>query len=97
MAATYGRFAGRPSAVLSTLGPGATNLVSGVGCTQLNGLPVVVITGQKPVKHSSWLWMSTQGAAHLEFPEDIARELVETEPMSQPPMRRPVVEVKVFQ
>ncbi len=52
MAANYGRFTGKPGVALSTLGPGATNLVTGVGYAQLNGLPVVVITGQKPIKKS---------------------------------------------
>ncbi|MFA5106098.1 MAG: acetolactate synthase large subunit [Candidatus Micrarchaeia archaeon] len=52
MAANYGRFRGKPGVALSTLGPGATNLVTGVGYAQLNGLPVVVITGQKPIKKS---------------------------------------------
>ncbi|HQT45135.1 MAG TPA: acetolactate synthase large subunit, partial [Candidatus Micrarchaeota archaeon] len=52
MAANYGRFTGSPGIALSTLGPGATNLVTGVGYAQLNGLPVIVITGQKPIKKS---------------------------------------------
>ena len=52
MAATYGRFTGKPGIAISTLGPGATNLVTGVGYAQLNGLPVIVLTGQKPIKKS---------------------------------------------
>ena len=50
--ATYGRFTGKPGIAISTLGPGATNLVTGVGYAQLNGLPVIVLTGQKPIKKS---------------------------------------------
>ncbi len=52
MAATYGRYTGKPGVALATLGPGATNMVTGVGYAQLNGLPVVLITGQKPIKKS---------------------------------------------
>ncbi|MDP2630561.1 MAG: acetolactate synthase large subunit [Candidatus Uhrbacteria bacterium] len=52
MAATYGRLTGRAGVALSTLGPGATNLVTGVAFAQLGGMPLVVITGQKPIKQS---------------------------------------------
>ena len=52
MAATYGRLTGKAGVVLSTLGPGATNLVTGVAYAQLGGMPLVAITGQKPVKKS---------------------------------------------
>lgn len=37
---------------LATLGPGATNMVTGVAYAQLSGLPLIVITGQKPIKKS---------------------------------------------
>ena len=50
MAATYGRLTGRAGVCLSTLGPGATNLVTAVAYAQLGGMPMVVITGQKPIK-----------------------------------------------
>jgi len=52
MAATYGRLTGRVGVALSTLGPGATNLVTGVAYAQLGGMPLMVITGQKPIKRS---------------------------------------------
>ncbi|HSR02375.1 MAG TPA: acetolactate synthase large subunit [Methylophilaceae bacterium] len=52
MAATYGRLTGKPGVCLSTLGPGATNLVTGAAYAQLGGFPLVMITGQKPIKHS---------------------------------------------
>lgn len=52
MAATRGRLLGKAGVVLSTLGPGATNLVTGVAFAQLGGMPLVVITGQKPIKKS---------------------------------------------
>lgn len=52
MAATYGRFTGKPGIALATLGPGATNMMTGVAYAQLGGMPVIVITGQKPQNHS---------------------------------------------
>ena len=52
MAATYGRLTGKSGVSLSTLGPGATNLVTAAAYSQLAAMPMVMITGQKPVKHS---------------------------------------------
>lgn len=52
MAATVGRLTGQAGVVLSTLGPGATNLVTGVAFAQLGGMPLLVITGQKPIRKS---------------------------------------------
>lgn len=52
MAATHGRLTGRVGVAMSTLGPGATNLVTGVAYAQLGGMPLLVITGQKPIKKS---------------------------------------------
>lgn len=52
MAATYGRLTGKVGVCLSTLGPGATNLVTPAAYAQLGAMPVLMITGQKPVKAS---------------------------------------------
>lgn len=52
MAATMGRLTGKVGVALSTLGPGATNLVTGVAYAQLGGMPLLVITGQKPIRRS---------------------------------------------
>ncbi len=52
MAATYGRLTGKVGVCLSTLGPGATNLVTAAAYAQLGGMPMMMITGQKPIKHS---------------------------------------------
>lgn len=52
MAATYGRLTGKPGVCISTLGPGATNLVTGAAYAQLGGFPLMMITGQKPINHS---------------------------------------------
>ena len=52
MAATMGRLTGKVGVALSTLGPGATNLVTGVAYAQLGAMPLLVITGQKPIRKS---------------------------------------------
>ena len=52
MAATYGRLTGRAGVCLSTLGPGATNLVTAAAYANLGAMPMVMITGQKPIKSS---------------------------------------------
>jgi acetolactate synthase-1/2/3 large subunit len=52
MAATYGRFTGKTGVCLSTLGPGATNFTTAAAYATLGGMPMMMITGQKPVKHS---------------------------------------------
>ena len=52
MAATWGRLTGRAGVCLSTLGPGATNLTTSTAYALLGGMPVVLITGQKPIKKS---------------------------------------------
>ncbi|MCT4602192.1 MAG: acetolactate synthase large subunit [Marinifilum sp.] len=52
MAATYGRLTGKPGVCLATLGPGATNFVTAAAYAQLGGMPMIMITGQKPIKKS---------------------------------------------
>jgi acetolactate synthase-1/2/3 large subunit len=52
MAATYGRMTGRAGVCLATLGPGATNLVTGAAYAQLGAFPMLMITGQKPINSS---------------------------------------------
>lgn len=52
MAATMGRLTGKVGVAISTLGPGATNMVTGVAYAQLGGMPLLIITGQKPIKKS---------------------------------------------
>ena len=46
MADVYGRLTGEPGVCLGTLGPGATNLVTGVADANMDRSPVVAITGQ---------------------------------------------------
>jgi acetolactate synthase-1/2/3 large subunit len=52
MAATYGRHTGKTGVCLATLGPGATNLVTAGAYATLGGMPMMMITGQKPIKKS---------------------------------------------
>jgi acetolactate synthase-1/2/3 large subunit len=52
MASVYGRLTGRTGVCLSTLGPGATNFTTAAAYAQLGGMPMMMITGQKPVKKS---------------------------------------------
>lgn len=52
MAATYGRLTGQPGVCLATLGPGATNLITSAAFAQLGAMPMLMITGQKPIKTS---------------------------------------------
>ncbi|MBO1923836.1 acetolactate synthase large subunit [Thiomicrorhabdus sp. 6S3-12] len=46
MADVYGRLTGKAGVCLSTLGPGATNLVTGVADANMDRAPVVAIAGQ---------------------------------------------------
>jgi acetolactate synthase-1/2/3 large subunit len=52
MAATYGRHTGKAGVCMATLGPGATNLVTAAAYAQLGGMPILMVTGQKPIKKS---------------------------------------------
>jgi acetolactate synthase-1/2/3 large subunit len=46
MAEIYGRLTGTPAACLGTLGPGATNLITGVADANMDRAPMLVLTGQ---------------------------------------------------
>ncbi len=132
MAATYGRLTGKAGVCLSTLGPGATNLVTPAAYAQLGAMPMVMITGQKPIKTSKQgrfqivdvvqmmkpLTKYTRqiqsgsavpaaireafrlareerpGAAHLELPEDIAREQTDAPLLEESLVRRPLADDK---
>ncbi|MDJ0781375.1 MAG: acetolactate synthase large subunit [Desulfosarcinaceae bacterium] len=134
MAATYGRLTGRAGVCLATLGPGATNLVTAAAYANLGAMPMVMLTGQKPVKVSKQgqfqmldvvdmmqpLTKFTKqiesgdripatvreafrkaqeerpGSAHLELPEDIAREDSRMPVIPPSLTRRPVAEEKAI-
>ncbi|MDQ0472927.1 acetolactate synthase large subunit [Labrys wisconsinensis] len=49
MAATHGRLTGRPGVCISTLGPGALNFTTGAAYAHLGAMPMIMITGQKPI------------------------------------------------
>jgi len=46
MVEVYGRLTGKPAACLGTLGPGATNLITGVANANMDRAPMLVLTGQ---------------------------------------------------
>lgn len=46
MADVYGRLTGKAGVCLSTLGPGATNLMTGVADANSDGAPLIALTGQ---------------------------------------------------
>lgn len=50
MADAYGRLTGRAGVCLGTLGPGATNLVTGVADAFLDRAPLVALTGQSDIE-----------------------------------------------
>ena len=117
MAATYGRLTGKPGVCLATLGPGATNFFTCAAYAQLGAMPLIMITGQKPIKKSKQgrfqivdvvemmkpitkyakqivdganipsvvreafrlAVEERPGAVHLELPEDIAAEKVDSD------------------
>ncbi|WP_332684180.1 acetolactate synthase large subunit [Bosea sp. (in: a-proteobacteria)] len=49
MAATHGRLTGRPGVCIATLGPGALNFSTGAAYAHLGAMPMILITGQKPI------------------------------------------------
>ena len=48
MADGYARASGKVGVVIATSGPGATNLVTGLGTAMMDSVPIVCITGQVP-------------------------------------------------
>ncbi|MEJ2137853.1 MAG: acetolactate synthase large subunit [Gammaproteobacteria bacterium] len=46
MAEVHGRLTGQPAGALGTLGPGATNLITGVADSNMDRAPMLVFTGQ---------------------------------------------------
>ena len=52
MASVYGRLTGKTGVCVATLGPGATNFTTAAAYAQLGGMPMMMVTGQKPVKKS---------------------------------------------
>ena len=134
MAATYGRLTGKAGVSLSTLGPGASNFVTAAAYANLGAMPMIMLTGQKPIKTSKqgrfqiidvvdMMQPVTKyarqldsaelvpavireafrraeeerpGAAHIELPEDVAREQSYAVPIQASYARRPVAEEKAI-
>jgi acetolactate synthase-1/2/3 large subunit len=128
MADVHGRLTSEAGVCLSTLGPGATNLLTGVADAHLDKSPLVAVTGQGSRERlhkeshqaldivdtfESVVKWNTQiaeaevvpesvrkafklaeyekpGATHIEFPEDVASEEIDAEPLEgRPRVRRP--------
>jgi acetolactate synthase-1/2/3 large subunit len=53
MACAYGQLTGRPGVCLSTLGPGATNLVNAVASAKPDRTPMLAISGQIDTRRES--------------------------------------------
>src|SRR3954467_11913126 len=49
MAAPHGRLTGRPGVCIATLGPGALNFSTGAAYAHLGAMPMIMLTGQKPI------------------------------------------------
>ena len=49
MADGYARATGRPGVALVTSGPGATNAITGLGTANMDGVPLVLVSGQVPL------------------------------------------------
>jgi len=127
MADVYGRLTGRAGVCLSTLGPGATNLLTPVADANMDHAPLVAIAGQAgtdrlhkeshqvldlqalftPVtKYSSQLLtpdiipevvrkafknaqMEKCGACFIEFPENVASMVIDSQPLKVLPHHAP--------
>ncbi len=73
----YARVTGRPGVCDATLGPGATNLVTGLVESQNAGMPQVVLVGDANRDHS-WKNM-TQEARQVEILRPAAKEVIRVE------------------
>ncbi|MET3292406.1 UNVERIFIED_CONTAM: acetolactate synthase-1/2/3 large subunit [Brevibacillus sp. OAP136] len=128
MADVYGRLTGKAGVCLATLGPGATNLLTGIGDANLDHAPVVAITGQAGLERmhkeshqyidivamfepvTKWsiqvkrpqtipeivskafklAELEKPGAVHIELPEDMAEDDVDTSVLPKTPLPRSV-------
>ncbi len=79
----YARVTGRPGICDGTLGPGATNLVTGLVESTNGGIPIVAITGDTNRTHS-WKNM-TQECRQAEILRPAVKELIRVEATSRIP------------
>ncbi|WP_211966521.1 MULTISPECIES: thiamine pyrophosphate-binding protein [unclassified Bradyrhizobium] len=73
----YARVTNRPAVVDATLGPGATNLVTGLAEALNAGIPMIAITGDTNREHS-WKNM-TQEAHQVEVLRPVVKEVIRIE------------------
>ena len=85
MAATCGRLTGKPGVCLATLGPGATNLVTAAAYGNLGAMPMVMITGQKPIMSGN------QGRFQLVDVVDMMQPLTKLTKQIESPQRIPAL------
>src|SRR6266849_3280027 len=52
MADAYGRLTSRPGVCLATLGPGATNLATGIADAKVDRAPLIALTGQAALEYA---------------------------------------------
>jgi acetolactate synthase-1/2/3 large subunit len=83
MADAYAKVSGRPGLVDATLGPGATNLVTGLVEALNAGSPMVVVVGDSHRQHS-WKNM-TQESRQTEILRPACKELIRIEHTSRIP------------
>src|SRR5205823_10881742 len=79
----YARVTNRPGVCDATLGPGATNLVTGLVESLNGGIPIVAITGDTNRAHS-WKNM-TQESRQVEILKPAVKELIRVEMTSRIP------------
>ena len=79
----YGKITNRPAVADGTLGPGATNLVTGLVESLNAGIPMIVITGDANREHA-WKNM-TQEARQLEVLRPVVKEVIRVEVIKRIP------------
>ena len=79
----YAKVTNRPGCVDATLGPGATNLVTGLVESLNAGLPMIAITGDANREHA-WKNM-TQETRQLEVLRPVVKELIRVEVIKRIP------------
>ncbi len=91
MADVYGRLTGKPGACLSTLGPGATNMTTGVGNAFLDRVPLLAFTAQM-----GKFWKGRTVQMHIDHQKlylPITKWTAELESAKVYPMMKKAVEV----
>ncbi|WP_371820261.1 thiamine pyrophosphate-binding protein [Verticiella alkaliphila] len=79
----YAKTTGRPGAVDATLGPGATNLATGLAEAYNAGTPVVALVGDA---HRAHAWKNmTQEARQLELLRPVCKEVIRVERIERIP------------